>query len=260
MGENLLSVMLVDDESHAIANLSSLISSYCPSLRIIGSSTCVAEGISIVNSLMPDVLFLDVNMPKQSGFELLNNLTHLPSVVFVTAHEQHALRAMKVCAVDFLLKPISIQELIQTEIKLLQIHEIKPEIRKNYSMVLRNLSAFMDKPNSVRKITLYGNNGYEIFEMDDILYLSGEDNYTSFHFLKHKEILVCKTLKEYEEILEPFGFMRIHKSTVANLFHIKKILRNENLNIILTNGIQLHVSRRKALDLLEWSKKQANLM
>ena len=254
----LLSVFLVDDESLAIANLSKLIASYCPSLGIIGSASSVVEGIIKVNSLKPDVLFLDVNMPKQNGFDLLNQLTHLPSVVFVTAHEQYALQAMKVCAVDFLLKPISIQELIQTQMKLLQLHTIKPEIRKNYSLVLRNLSAFMDKPNSLRKITLFDSRGYEIFEMDDILYLSGEDNYTSFHFLKHREIMACKTLKDYEEILEPFGFMRIHKSTIANLMHVRKILRKECMEIILTNGIQLHVSRRKALDLLEWSKKQLN--
>jgi len=258
MENNLLSVLLVDDESYAIVNLTKLIALYCPSLQIIGSASNVEEGIIKVNRLKPDAIFLDVNMPGQNGFELLNNLTHLPSVVFVTAHEQYALRAMKVCAVDFLLKPISIQELIQTQTKLLQIYKIKPEIRKNYRQVLRNLSTIMDNPESVSKITLYDNNGYEIFNLDDIIYLSGEDNYTSFHFVNRKEVLVCKTLKDYEEILNPFGFMRIHKSTVANLVHIRKIERKEGMEITMTNNIQLNVSRRKSLDLLEWSKKQLN--
>lgn len=256
--DGLLSVLLVDDESFAIANLRNLISVYCPSLQVIGSASSVAEGIIKVNNIKPDVIFLDVNMPGQNGFDLLFHITHLPLVVFVTAHEEHALRAMKACAVDFLLKPIVIEELIQTQMKLLQIHTIKPEIRKNYNMVLRNLSAIIDKPGSIRKITLYGNNGYEIFEMDSILYLSGEDNYTSFNFLKHKKVMTCKTLKDYEEILEPFGFMRIHKSTIVNLLHVKKILRNECIEIILVNGTHLHVSRRRAIDVLEWSKKQLN--
>ena len=254
MNKNQLSVLLIDDESLAISNLTNMIGSYCPSLRITGSASGVAEGIQKIESLKPDVIFLDVNMPGQNGFDLVNQLIHTPSVVFVTAHEQHALRAMKVCAVDFLLKPIVIQDLIETQGKLLQIHSLKPEIRQNYSQVLRNLSAIMDKPGSVRKITLYGNQGYEIFNIDDILYLNGEDNYTSFHFLKHKTIMVSRTLKDYEEILEPFGFMRIHKSTLVNLNYIRKIIRNEALEVLMADDKILHVSRRRSIDLLEWSK------
>ena len=256
MSFNLISVFLVDDESMAIANLTNLIASYCPSFRVIGSASNVDEGTVQINKLKPDVIFLDINMPGKNGFELLNQLTHIPSVVFVTAHEKYALQAMKVCAVDFLLKPIDIAELKETQIKLLQIHTLKPEIRKSYSTVLRNLSAIMDKPGSVRKITLYGNNGYEIFEMDDILYLSGEDNYTSFHFVKQKTIIVSKTLKEYEEMLESFGFMRIHKSTLANLTHIKKIIQKDGMEVLMSDGNSLQVSRRRTPDVLEWSKNQ----
>jgi len=258
MNNQVLSVLLVDDESLAIANLTIMIKSYCNSMRIIDTASSVEEGIQKTNDLKPDVIFLDVNMPKQNGFELLNHINHIPSVVFVTAHEQYALRAMKVCAVDYLMKPIAISELKQTQVKLLQIHTIKPEIRKNYSQILRNLSAIIDKPGTIKKITLYGNNGYEIFDIEDILYLSGEDNYTTFHFLNQKGIMVSRTLKDYEEILEPSGFMRIHKSTIVNLFHVKKILRNETLDAVLTNGIQLHVSRRKMADLLEWSRSQTD--
>ena len=254
----MLSVLLVDDEKFAIANLSNLISTYCPSMKIIGSANNVTEAISLVNQNKPDVIFLDVNMPGQSGFELLNQLTYNPSVVFVTAHEQYALQAMKACAVDYLLKPIAIHELIHTQEKLLQIHTLTPEIRKNYSQVLRNLSSLMEKPGSIRKLTLHGNNGYAIFNIDDILYLAGEDNYTKFHFLNQKSVMVSKTLKDYEEILEPFGFMRIHKSSMVNLSHLKKIHRNESMEIIMADNTALPVSRRKATDLLDWSKAQSN--
>ncbi len=254
MGNNPLTAILIDDEGFAIANLTSLIGTYCQSLQVIGSASSVVEGVPKINKLKPDVIFLDINMPKENGFDLLNQITHIPLVVFVTAHEQHALRAMKVCAVDFLLKPIDINELKQTQIKLLQINTIKPEIRKNYSNVLRNLSSLIERPGSVRKITLYGNNGYEIFDIDNILYLSGENNYTSFHFLKHREVMVTKTLKDYEEILEPFGFMRIHKSTLVNLMHVKKIMKGENPSLLITNDEELNVSRRKSMELFEWSK------
>jgi len=258
MKNQLLSVLLVDDERLAIANLTSMIKNYCNSMRIIDTASSVEEGIQKTNNLKPDVIFLDVNMPRQNGFDLLNYITHIPSVVFVTAHEQYALRAMKVCAVDYLMKPIVISELKQTQVKLLQIHSIKTEIRKNYNQVLRNLSSIIDKPGSIKKISLYGNNGYEIFEINDILYLSGHDNYTTFHFLNQKGIMVSRTLKDYEEILEPSGFMRIHKSTLINLFHVKKILRNENLDVVLTNGVHLRVSRRRMTDLLEWRRSQTN--
>src|SRR5206468_3623595 len=97
-----------------------------------------------------------------------------------------------------------------------------------------------------------------ILEIDDILYLSGEDNYTSFHFLKRKGIMVSKTLKDYEDILEPFGFMRIHKSTMVNLAQIKKIKRNEHMEIVLGDQTILQVSRRKVSELVDWSKSQLN--
>lgn len=211
-----------------------------------------------INQLKPDVIFLDVNMPQENGFDLLNKLTHIPAVVFVTAHEQYALKAMKACAVDFLLKPIEINELVDTEAKLLQHKSIKPEIRENYRDVLKNLTDMLAKPGSIRKITLAGINGYDILNVDDIIYLSGEDNYTSFHFLNQKELISAKTLKEYEEMLEHSGFMRIHKSTMVNLNHIKKIIQKDAVEVQMKDGSILHVSRRKASDILEWAKRQLN--
>ncbi len=258
MGINLLSVLIIDDESFAIANLSNLIASYCPSLQVIGSAQCVAEGTVMINTKKPDVIFLDINMPEQNGFDLLNHLTHIPSVVFVTAHEKYALEAMKVCAVDFLMKPISIAELKKTQIKLLQIHTIKPDIRKNYSQVLRNLSAIMDNPGSIKKITLHGAEGYEIFEIDDIRYLTGEGNYTKFHFATHKEFMISKTLRDYEEMLEPFGFMRIHKSVVVNLAHIKKIIQKDSVDVLMSDGKTIDVARRRISELLDWAKENVN--
>ncbi|MBC7382857.1 MAG: response regulator transcription factor [Bacteroidia bacterium] len=249
-----LSAIIVDDELFAVANLSNLLTSYCPTIKISDTARCGATAIQKINSQRPDVVFMDVNMPQQNGFDVLAHLQHLPSIVFVTAHEEHALRAMKVCAVDFLLKPIDVNELVQTEIKLLQLHAIKPEIRENYRMVLRNLTAMLDKPGSIRKITLPGNNGYEILELDELIYLTGEDNYTSFHFMNQRQKMVAKTLKDYEEMLEHFGFMRIHKSTLINLSHVKKVLRSESMEVQMSNGDHLNVSRRRMPELQQWAK------
>jgi len=251
----MLKVLLIDDERLALENLKILIKNYCPYLQVIDTASSVDEGIAKVNKLKPDAIFLDVNMPGKNGFEMLAHLNPVPSVIFVTAHEKYALQAMKVCAVDFLLKPIDINELMEVQIKLLTLKTLKPEIKNNYGQVLRNLSILIDQPGTVRKITLYVNNGYEIFEMDDIVYLSGEDNYTLFHFKNHKNVMVSRTLKNYEEILQPFGFMRIHKTTMINLSHVKRIKKNESTEVVMNNGEHLQVSRRKWADLMEWGKK-----
>lgn len=256
--KNLLSVILVDDESFAIANLTKLIETYCPSLKIVSTASNVLLAEQRINYFKPDVVFLDINMPNLNGFELLDRLIDIPLVVFVTAHEKHAIMAMKVNAVDFLLKPISIPELINTQKKLLQIHSIKPEIKKNYGNVLRNLGALMEKKESIRKLTVHGINGYEIYNMDDILYLAGEDNYTSFHFLNRKSIMVSKTLKEYETFLQSFGFMRIHKSTIVNLKYVNRIVQTDGPKAILMNETGLDVSRRKLPALVEWCKGRLN--
>ncbi len=240
----------------AIANLSSLINTYCPSINIIANANSVADAQLKINTLKPEVLFLDINMPGQNGFELLKSLNYTPFVVFVTAHEKYALQAMKVCAVDFILKPIDIKELAITEMKLLQLHSLKYELKQNYGLVLRNLSNMMDKTDSVKRITLPRADGYEILEMDNIVYLSGQDNYSVFHFLKEKTKMVAKTLKDYEEMLEPFGFMRIHKSTLINLLHVKKVIQKETIDVLMADESLLAVSRRRASQLLEWTKQK----
>jgi two-component system LytT family response regulator len=257
MDKPVLSAMIVDDENFAVTNMSNLVTSYCSSLRITDTANSATAAIQKINTQKPNVVFMDINMPEKSGFDILNHLTHIPLVVFVTAHEKYALRAMKVCAVDFLLKPIDIAELIQTESKLLQIHSVKTEIGDNYGHVLRNFADTMHNRGAVKKITILGTRGYEILETDSILYLTGEDNYTSFHFTKQKEIMVSKTLKDYEEMLDHLGFMRIHKSTIVNLAHVQKVLRKENVEVLMSNGVVLGVSRRRVPDLLDWTKRQA---
>jgi two-component system LytT family response regulator len=252
--KQILSAIIVDDENFAVINLSNLLGSYCGSIKISGTANNANDAISMINSLKPDVVFLDINMPEKSGFDILNHLTHIPLIVFVTAYEKYALRALKVCAVDFLLKPIDIDELMQTETKLLHINSVKQEVGENYGHVLKNLADTLQTRGSIKKITLLGTRGYEILEIDDILYLTGQVNYTSFHFQNQKEIMVSKTLKEYEEMLEPYGFMRIHKSTLVNLSHIRNVNRKENMEVIMTNGQTLHVSRRRVPDLIEWTK------
>lgn len=254
MNSPVLTAILVDDESHAIANLQHILQAYCTQIQVIATANNADLAIEQINSRKPDVVFLDVNMPGKDGFSILNRLVHKPFIVFVTAHQQHAIQALKMNAVDFLLKPIDIQELAETEKRLLQLQLVKQELNDDYYKIIGNLFTMLSRPGSVKTIALYTSSGYELFQYDDIVYLNGVDNYTRFHFRNRKEIIVPKTLKEYEEMLQNEGFMRIHKSFLVNLTHVKQIAKTDNLEIEMSNGDRLNVARRKAKEITDWVK------
>jgi two-component system LytT family response regulator len=145
--------------------------------------------------------------------------------------------------------------LVQTEKKLLNLQRIKAKIGRNYQESLFNLASLIKSPGSLNKITLPGNNGYEIFDISNIVYINGEDNYSTFHFNSQKSLVVAKTLKEYDELLSPNGFMRIHKSTLINLAYLQTIKRTESMEVVLKNGTHVMVSRRRMPELMDWAKQ-----
>ncbi len=247
-----LNALIVDDELNAISNLKNLIAAYCPSIKVIDTATSADAAISLIYNLKPDVLFLDISMPRKNGFELLNNLHYFPSVVFVTAYEKYALTAIKASAVDYLLKPVNINELRVVEEKLLKIHSLKNgNGSENYNSTVGNLVNMIQNPGTIRNISLPGNDGYNITDINDIIYLEGVNNYTAFHLLGKPKILVSKTLKEFEELLSESGFIRIHKSSMINIRHLKKVNMDDNISALMVDGTNLAVSRRRAADLVE---------
>lgn len=255
-GKNYLTAIIVDDEYNAIANLKQLLESYCPFIKIIDSAMGADSAVLMINKSKPDVLFLDISMPKKNGFELLNMLTYLPLIVFVTAHEKYALNAIKASAVDFLLKPVDINELKLVEKKLLQINALRKDSQyEGYNQVVGHLVHMLHNPGAIMKITLPDTNGYNIIDIADILYLEGEDNYTSFYLKKNKKLLVSKTLKEYEGLLTDLGFLRIHKSSIINLQHLKNINKMNGLDVVMSDGHRLAVSRRRSAELLDKAKQ-----
>lgn len=255
MASNPLTALIVDDEPHAIANLQHLIRVYCGNIQVLDVANNAETAIRKINEHKPDIVFLDVNMPGKDGFSILNKLTHKPFLVFVSAYQEYALRALKISAVDFLLKPIDIRELIATENKLLQLHQLKSEIRESYHQVLNNLFNMLDQPGKVKTISLYSNNRYEIVPLSEVIYLSGMDNYTRFRIHQKKDIVITKTLKEYEDMLEETGFMRIHKSNLVNMSHVKRVISGTQLQVEMSNGESLSVSRRKVKDIRDWMKQ-----
>jgi len=256
MQNNYLNAIIVDDETHAVANLKKLLGIYCPSIKVTDTATGAESAALLINNLKPDVVFLDIAMPKKNGFELLNMLGYLPLIVFVTAYEKYALNAIKAAAVDFLLKPVSVTELLQVEKKLLLIQAVRENNpNENYNAVVGNLVNMLNNPGVIKKITLPDTHGYNIVDIDEIMYLEGDDNYTSFFLNRHKKVVVSKTLKEYENLLGDLGFMRIHKSSIINLLHLKNINKENGMDVVMSDGRRLPVSRRRSNELLDKAKQ-----
>jgi two-component system, LytTR family, response regulator len=255
MLENSLSVIIVDDELNARINLEHLIKTYCPQLKVVNSASNAVEAAAIINYIKPDVVFLDISMPQINGFELLGMLDSIPSIVFVTAHERYAIRAIKTSALDFLLKPVNIDELIKVETKLLQLNSLlkKHNIQETYNSIVKDFVSMLEKKQEVKKIALPDLHGFNILDIEDIMYLEGENNYTVFYTLGKKHI-VSKTLKEYEELLLDSGFMRIHKSSIINMKHLKQYSVKE-MEVIMSDKKTLSISRRRATEFFDKAKQ-----
>ena len=251
-----ISAILVDDEQNAILNLKKLITTYCPNVDVVNTANDGETAIHIINNLRPDVVFLDIAMPNKNGFEVLNQLNYMPLIVFVTAYEKYALNAIKASAVDFLLKPIDINELKKVEDKLLNIIQVlETNNIENYKSVIGNLISMLSYPGNIKTITLHNTEGYNIIEVNEILYLEGDNNYTSFFLSHSRKIVVSKTLKEYESLLHDIGFIRIHKSSIINPAHLKRINKENGLQVVMIDERCLNVSRRRSTELIEKTKK-----
>ncbi len=249
--ENYLNAIIVDDEVFAINNLKELLSIYCPSIHVIDTALDAESAAELINSKEPDVIFLDISMPNKNGFDLLSMLNCMPLVVFVTAYEKYALKALKASAFDFILKPVSITELKKLEEKLLNQHIVtKNSLNDENKNAFLSLLNMLKNPSVIKKISLPNSSGYTTIDLADLLYLEGQGTYTHFYLNNHEKIVVPKTLKEYEGLLTNLGFMRIHKSSIINLLHLKKANYQNGMEVVMSDGQKLPVSRRKINELL----------
>lgn len=211
---------------------------YVPEITSIQSTNDVQEGIALVSSFQPDLLFLDIQMPVMTGFELLKKLPAINlNVIFTTAHDQFAIQAIRFSALDYLLKPIDADELKAAVQKFIQLKAVSGPL---YHNLLTNISV-QDKKDY--KLALPTSQGTFFYKTEEISRLEGEGNYTKFFFTTGKTLLTSRTLKEYEEILSGHGFIRIHKSHIVNRQHVVN-LTSEGL-LVLTDGAKVEISRRR---------------
>ena len=239
----MIKAILIDDEKFCVEVLEELIREHCRMLEVVSTCSSGEEGISAIQQYQPDLIFLDIEMPRMSGFDMLEKL--LPfhfDVILTTAYDQYAIRAIKYTALDYLLKPIDSEDL-----KMAVDKYIHPRTQHNYSAQLELLKDNMKQLHQpqFQRIAIPTIEGLILLPVNDILFCEANSSYTILHLNKSEKIVSAKTLKEYEEILAPHGFFRVHHSHLVNLNHVQKYVRGDGGYVIMSNQSTIGVSRNK---------------
>jgi two-component system, LytTR family, response regulator len=247
----MLKAVIVDDEALATEGLETMLKKYCPDVAVVGIAHSVDEAEKKIVSTLPDLVFLDIEMPFGDGFSLLNRIKHLNfDVIFTTAYNQYALKAIKHNALDYLLKPINRHELMEAVNKCIGKKNKEPETFKKLEKIITAMSQMQTVP----KLAVPYAEGIIYLELDNILYFEGDRNYTHIHLLQGQKLTTSKNLKEYEQYLPPRQFFRIHKTHIINLNCVKKYIKGIGGEVILSDGSSLEVSRQKKEELLNLLK------
>ncbi|MEO6406048.1 MAG: LytTR family DNA-binding domain-containing protein [Ferruginibacter sp.] len=248
----MINSIIVDDEARGIGTLKKLLNEYCPEVKVIAECNNADDALDKIELLSPQLAFLDISLPGKNSFELLAELEGIPfEIIFVTAHNDYALQAFQYSAVDYLMKPID-EDLLVESVKRAAQRINSKEINHNISALLHNLQK-TQSPGEM-KLCITSLKGFQVMELKDILYCEASSNYTNFHFTAGSSICTAKSIHEYEELLEDCGFIRIHKSYLINLLHVKEYLRGEGGTVVLSNKKELEVSRRKKEEFLKKMK------
>jgi two-component system LytT family response regulator len=241
----MITALLIDDDSNLRNGMKSLLARYAPEISIIGEADSVETGVKIVLQNQPQVVFLDIHLGDGSGFDLLEEVNQRgklnSQIVFITAHEQYAIKAFRFSALDFLLKPVDPEELQKVIEKLKQVID-KNDSVAHIDLLLENIRKKVD---NFKRIALSNSDGIHLFEVSDIIRCESEDNYTKFYIKNSKPILISKTLKEYEELLTEHGFERIHQSHLINLAYLKSYIKKDGGYVVMADNAHLPISQRK---------------
>ncbi|MFI5131431.1 MAG: LytR/AlgR family response regulator transcription factor [Chitinophagales bacterium] len=240
---NKIKTILVDDEPRGLSSLQKLLQLNCEEVDVISCCNNAAEATERISQLHPQLVFLDIAMPEMNGFELLRNLPSINfELIFVTAHNNYMTQAFHFSAVDYLLKPVD-DEMLAEAVK----RAGKRIEEKTGSQQIETFLHNIQHRNTPQKIKLCipSLKGFQVVEINEIIYCEASSNYTNFHFTNRSSICASKPIHEYEELLADSSFVRVHKSFVVNLEHVKEYIRGEGGSVILSNNHEVEVSRRK---------------
>jgi two-component system LytT family response regulator len=238
-----MKAIIIDDELDGVRTLQKLLEKYCPKVEIVSTANSADAAAQEIKKHEPDVIFLDIQMPGKTGLELLTEIGKKDfEVIFVTAYNEYMLQALQFSAADYILKPVDEDRLVQAVERVSnKIAEGKKE--EQASALLHNLN-HSGQPGQMR-LCLPTLKGFIVVKLQDIIYCEAERSYTMFHLEGGKVVTVSKPLVEYDSLLKNTSFLRIHKSFLINLLHVKEYQRGEGGVVIMTNGTDIEVSRRR---------------
>ena len=250
----MITAVIVDDEAALRTSLLKTLELFCPDVKVIGEAEDVKEAIQVIGTEKPQVVFLDIALPDGTGFDILKQIATQKGsldaidfkVIFTTAHEKYAVEAFRFSALDYLMKPIE-PHLLEAALEKFRARTIPREQSLNLDVLFKNMEQLSS---AAKKISLVTSEKVYVCLVSDILYCEAEGSYTRFHIKDKKPLLISKALKDYEELLHDQGFERIHQSYLININHLKTYVRTDGGYVVMDNGDQISVSKRKRDQLL----------
>lgn len=243
----MLRAVVIDDIETIRKKNIGIIKSRCPTISIIGEADSVASGIKLISQLSPDIVFLDVEMPDGTGFDMLQKLKPISfKVIFITGYEDFAIRAFRFSAIDYLLKPLDSNDLIEA------VKKAEDSLNKEvFDMKLNNLFTNLDRPKNLQKLVLKTADRIYSVNIQDIVNCESDKNYTTFNFINMPQLIVSTNLKEYETLLTPFNFFRTHQSHLINMSYFDHFIRTDGGNkVVMKNKQTIPLSVRKKEEFL----------
>ena len=238
----MIKCIIVDDEEHVRESLAKMLDMFCPTVQISGKANNIIIAKNLIQQEQPDLVFLDVEMPGGSGFDLLESIGDANfQVVFTTAHAAYAIKAIKYAAMDYLLKPINIEELKSA------VHKCENTDKSNFlNQQVEVLKSNRKNEDFVfSKIALPTSDGMEFFNLTDIIRCEADRAYCKFHLVNNRKIHISKPMSEYHDILTQANFLKVHKSSIVNLDHVTKYLKGKGGELIMTDGAVVNVAVRR---------------
>ena len=241
----MLKALLIDDEPDCVHLLASELAQHCPQVQVIGKTTSSQEGLRLIHVLQPDLVFLDIEMPRLNGFQLLEKVGEIFfQLIFVTAYNEFAIKAFRYSALDYLLKPIDTDELQQAVRKATLKHRID-------GRQLELLQHQLQHRYLADKIALPYQNGIIFLELKEIIYCEADNNYTKVLATQDRRYLLTRTLKEVAEVLEERNFLRVHRQYLINLDQIKMFMKGEGSYLVMTNNVSIPIARQQKEKLIQ---------
>jgi two-component system LytT family response regulator len=248
----MIKAVIIDDEPLARELIADLATSCYSDIEVVGQGADVNGGLRLIRDLQPELLFLDVQLMGGTSFDLLKQLDHFNyKIIFITAFEEYAIQAFRFSAIDFILKPVNPDDLKEAIRKARQAM-----VRESLEVQIMTLFQNLENIGShKRRIVLRTSNNYYLLNLGDIIRCQSEKNYTHFFTVNSEEIVVSRTLKEYEELLEGFNFLRIHQSHLVNMDHIRRYDKSDGGQVVMSDNSRLPVSFRKKEDLMKFFER-----